>query len=84
MCVYLLWLIRLLKSSKLSIVNFHFWFKGCVTDWIGLVQSKAKQRLKTSIELDKIVKISERAMFSSSAVDTHAFFLQASAVITWS
>ena len=60
----------------LSITSFHDWFEGCVSDWVGIAQNRVKDRLKRAVELDTIVKTSDNAPFSSSAVDTHAFFLQ--------
>ena len=61
---------------ELSITSFQNWFKGCVPDWVDVAQSRVKERLKRAVELDTIVKTSDNAPFSSSAVDTHAFFLQ--------
>ncbi|XP_019853517.1 PREDICTED: protein unc-13 homolog D-like [Amphimedon queenslandica] len=67
-----------LKSQRveLSITSFQDWFKGCVPDWVDVAQTRVKERLKRAVELDTIVKTSDNAPFSSSAVDTHAFFLQ--------
>ena len=68
--------LRKQKVDKLEIISYHLWFKHFLSKWIHLAQSKAKERLLKAVELDTIVKYTDRASFSSSAVDAHAFFLQ--------
>ena len=71
-------LFRFLKEQKrtLLITSFHDWFKNYVFDWIKVAQLKMRERLDRALELDTIVDTNDNVPFSSSAVDTHAFFLQ--------
>ena len=64
------------KVDKLKIISYHLWFKRFLSKWIHLAQSKAKEKLLKAVELDTIVKYTDRASFSSSAVDAHTFFVQ--------
>ena len=41
-----------------------------------MAQLRVRERLDRAIELDTIVETNDNSPFSSSAVDTHAFFLQ--------
>ena len=65
-----------MQIPKLAINSYHLWFRPFLSKWMHLAQSKAKERLLKAVELDTIVKYTDRASFSSSAVDAHAFFLQ--------
>ena len=65
-----------MQVVELTVISYHLWFKPFLSKWIHLAQNKAKDRLLKAIELDTIVKYTDRGSFSSSAVDTHAFFLQ--------
>ena len=65
-----------MQVVELTVISYHLWFKPFHSKWIHLAQNKAKDRLLKAIELDTIVKYTDRGSFSSSAVDTHAFFLQ--------
>ena len=47
-----------------------------MSDWFIVVRTRVRERMDRSIELDTIVETSNKAPFSSSAVDTHAFILQ--------
>ena len=64
------------KVDKLKIISYHLWFKHFLSKWIHLAQSKAKERMLKAVELDTVVKYTDRASFSSSAVDAHTFFVQ--------
>ncbi len=59
---------------------YHKWFKGFVSIWFELAQSKAKERLHNAVELDTVANYTDQACFSSSAVDAHGMFLQVSVV----
>ncbi|XP_019853528.1 PREDICTED: protein unc-13 homolog D-like [Amphimedon queenslandica] len=65
------------QRRTLFITSFHAWFEKYVFDWVKVAQLKVRERLDRALELDAIVETSDKAPFSSSAVDTHAFFLQA-------
>ena len=65
-----------MQVVELTVISYHLWFKHFLSKWIHLTQNKAKDRLLKAIELDIIVKYTDRGSFSSSAVDTHAFSLQ--------
>jgi hypothetical protein len=51
-------------------------FEDFVLKWIEMAGERAKDRLKTAVRLDQIVKYSDKAAFSSSAVDAHTIFTQ--------
>ena len=68
--------LRKQKVDKLEIISYHLWFKHFLSKWICIAQSKAKERLLKAVELDTIVRCTDKASFSSSAVDAHTFFVQ--------
>ena len=71
-------LFRFLREQRrtLLITSFHAWFKNYVFGWVRAAQLRVRERLDRALELDTIVETNDNVPFSSSAVDTHAFFLQ--------
>ena len=61
--------------THLSIEKYSEWFRGYVSEWIRIATYKAKERIWNAKTLDTVVN-TDQASFSSSAVDTHATFLQ--------
>ncbi|XP_019853732.1 PREDICTED: protein unc-13 homolog D-like [Amphimedon queenslandica] len=64
------------QKSSLSITKFHDWFEGYVSGWFHAARVSLKGRMDRIIQLDTVVETIDKAPFSSSAVDTHAIFLQ--------
>jgi hypothetical protein len=46
-----------------------------VPDWISRVQTLCRNRIDKAIEIDKVIKVTDEATFSSSAVDTKEILL---------
>lgn len=69
---------RFLKRHHvtLSVTKFQYWFKDYVSDWFIVGRARVRERMDRAIELDTIIETSNKAPFSSSAVDAHAFILQ--------
>ena len=74
--IYVPRFLRKMQVVELTIISYHLWFRPFLSKWIHLAQSIAKERLLKAVELDTIVKYTDRASFSSSAVDAHTFFVQ--------
>ncbi|XP_025835570.1 BAI1-associated protein 3 [Agrilus planipennis] len=63
-------------DHKLSLVRCHEWFEPTVSHWISLCKSKALQRVRTAIELQKPCEGEKLVKHNSSAVDVVVMFCQ--------
>nr|XP_006815657.1 PREDICTED: BAI1-associated protein 3-like [Saccoglossus kowalevskii] len=64
------------EAKNLALANYHVWFKYCVQKWLDIAKDKAMDRIKKSVELDKIVLVDCMVKHSTSAVDTSCCFAQ--------
>ncbi|KAK3709664.1 hypothetical protein QZH41_010991, partial [Actinostola sp. cb2023] len=56
--------------------DFHLWFKTVVLRWFDIAHTKAKQRIRKAIAVDKFLCVDPSVMYSTSAVDTTSCFHQ--------
>ncbi|KAF5278098.1 hypothetical protein FQR65_LT03614 [Abscondita terminalis] len=63
-------------DHKLNLVRCHEWFEPSVSCWLSICKSKALQRVRTAIDLQKPCDNEKLVKHSSSAVDVVVMFCQ--------
>ena len=43
-------------NRRLSILYYHHWFKGFVTEWLRIAMSKARTKITNAIAVDQVKK----------------------------
>lgn len=63
-------------EKPLGLQNFHEWFEPAVQRWISISKTKAIQRIKASVNVDRLCEGERIVRHSTSAIDTASCFYQ--------
>ncbi|XP_065084471.1 BAI1-associated protein 3 isoform X2 [Ochlerotatus camptorhynchus] len=63
-------------EKPLGLQNFHEWFEPAVQRWISISKTKAIQRIKAAVNVDRLCEGERIVRHSTSAIDTASCFYQ--------
>ncbi|XP_055685736.1 BAI1-associated protein 3 [Lutzomyia longipalpis] len=63
-------------EKQLALQNYHEWFEGALQRWLSVSKARALNRVRASIQLDRICEGERIVRHSTSSVDTASCFYQ--------